>query len=61
MEQPSESDSDIDLMAQTRELADDAQKLARRLRSVMPVELVPGWVAGAVITALVEELSNGNE
>lgn len=58
------SNSDqTDIMTQTRELADDTRALARRLIEVglVPKESIPGWVAGAVVTALVEELGKGDE
>lgn len=53
------SEETEDVMAQTTRLADDARALVRRLREsgLVPKEAIPGWVGGAIVTAVVEELS----
>lgn len=40
----------------TAELAEKTRELVRALGPLVPERMIPGWVGGAVVTALVEEL-----
>lgn len=46
-------------MEATVEYAEATKQLVRLLKEagIIPVEMIPGWVGGAMVTALVEELN----